>query len=135
MITEKQVTEWAKDYIQFQLSIKTEENNLEKIDFTPSLRLNNLLSEDHESCWLVILEIVNLTNSRKVLDVLSAGLIEDLIEDYGELFIDRIESIVKENPKFKLMLENIWHSGSSEVWERILQIRKTPDLHQPLYSK
>jgi hypothetical protein len=58
---------------------------------------------------------------------LAAGPLEDLLDEHGFEFIDRVETLVQANPKFRLLLGGVWRSGIDQaVWDRI-QAALTPD--------
>jgi Family of unknown function (DUF6869) len=86
-------------------------------------RFLELEQNDPENCWLAILEVLSLDPPQKVLGALSAGPLEELIELYGEEFIDRIEETARRDSKFRKLLCGVWQSGSDEVWNRIVEIR------------
>jgi hypothetical protein len=57
---------------------------------------------------MVILHVLSHCPSEKVLSVLAADQLEDLIEDHGEAMIDRIERETQSNPAFKNLLCGVW---------------------------
>ncbi|WP_425476665.1 DUF6869 domain-containing protein [Solilutibacter tolerans] len=72
-----------------------------------------------EECWDGILAVVERRPSEKVLGMLAAGPVEDLINHSGNEFIDRIEERSRRDPFFRQMLHGVWESGSREVWARV----------------
>jgi hypothetical protein len=72
-----------------------------------------------EECWAGILAVVRRRPSEKVLGMVAAGLVEDLLDEAGPLFIERIEAEARRDPIFKAMLNGVWESGTPEVWARV----------------
>lgn len=72
-----------------------------------------------EECWLGILAVIKRRPSDHVLGMVAAGLIEDLLQGSGELFISRIEEQARMDPVFRGMLEGVWPSGTPQVWARL----------------
>lgn len=83
---------------------------------------------DPDLAWEAILSIAHRQPSQRVLGMLSAGPLEDLIEQHGEAFINRIEQVANTDASFRKMLENLWESGTPEVWQRIMAAQ---DLARP----
>lgn len=77
--------------------------------------------DDPEAVWGAILAIAEKTSNETVLGALAAGPLEDLIENHGATWIDRLEAEAKSNPRFKDLL--VWRSGTPEVWSRIEKAR------------
>ncbi|MBA3485713.1 MAG: hypothetical protein H0T88_00730 [Lysobacter sp.] len=107
---------WVEDYIRAQ--------ELGGVDADHPLwwaiaRFFDLGETDPEACWQAILEIVQRQPSEQILGVLSAGPLEDLIEEHGLQFIDRIEDEARKSPVFRRMLRSVWESSSDDVWARV----------------
>lgn len=83
----------------------------------------NDLNADPEDVWRVILHVLPHCTSEKVLDILAAGPLEDLIDYHGEAMIDRIERKAVSNPVFKRLLCGVWPSSSKEIWARVEEAR------------
>ena len=82
-------------------------------------------SSQAEDAWAAILEVLGRTPSDKVMGVLAAGPLEDLIEKWGPAYIERIESEARKNPAFRNLLGGVWRSSTPEVWARIEAARGT----------
>jgi hypothetical protein len=119
---ETEIQNWAKAYIEAQLA--------------------HGLNTDHPKWWAVekfmgigggettpadslkaILTILNLDPPDKLVGILAAGPLEDLIENTGVEVIDEIEALARQNPSFRYLLGGVWESGTPEVWKRILACR------------
>jgi hypothetical protein len=76
-----------------------------------------------EEAMDAILAVLKLNPSDKVIAVLAAGPLEDLIADHGPEVIDKIEKIARQNLKFKHLLGGAWESGKPGAWERVTACR------------
>lgn len=74
---------------------------------------------DPDFAWAAILEIINRNPSKRVISMLAAGPLEDLIDKNGDKVIDRIEKEAKKNEILRNMLKIIYESGEKEIWNRI----------------
>lgn len=115
-MNDDKLAEWVGAYIQAQ--------ELDVVDYEHPLwwaikKFMDLGESNPEACWLAVLGIVQQMPSEKVLSVLAAGPLEDLIDDHGPQFIDRIENEARRNSVFRTMLRNVWKSGSDDVWDRV----------------
>ena len=55
-----------------------------------------------------------------LLSNLAAGPLEDLLVEFDDQFIDRIEKCASQSPRFRFMLSMVWKNDISEpVWERV----------------
>ncbi|MBV6836809.1 hypothetical protein KWH01_05840 [Xanthomonas campestris pv. merremiae] len=72
-----------------------------------------------EESWATILAILAKNPPDSVIGVLAAGPLEDLIQDSGLHYIDRIELEARRNPAFRQLLGGVWRSGTPEVWARV----------------
>lgn len=75
--------------------------------------------EQAEAGWCAILGILSRRPADKVLGVLAAGPLEDLILHWGQNFIDRIEQAAWEDVEFRRLLTVVWESGNPEIWSRV----------------
>ena len=60
----------------------------------------DLVSENPDEAWFLILEILRRNSSNQILEVLSAGPLENLLAKHGERIIDAVESEAKANSSF-----------------------------------
>ncbi len=84
------------------------------------------IEEAPEFYFKAILEILKRNPGDKVLEVLAAGPLEDLINHHGPQYIKRIEIESERNPEFKDLLGGVWASSTPEIWARIEQARGRP---------
>ena len=86
-------------------------------------RFFELMPEHPDECWHTILAILDREPGENVLAILGAGPLEDLIQEHGPAFIDKIEFEARENPPFKALLSRVWESSNPEVWARVQRAR------------
>ncbi len=80
----------------------------------------DLIYDDPETLWLLILAIHRKDQSVAIQQVLSAGPMEDLLAEHGDVFIDRVEVEARRDPSFAKVLGGVWqNSMSDEVWKRL----------------
>ncbi len=62
--------------------------------------------------------------SNKVIEVLAAGPVEDLLTSAGDKYIDEIGLLARQDPKFRDLLGGVWQSSmSNDLWNRFKKIR------------
>ncbi len=83
--------------------------------------INETVSSDPESGWQLILGLIQQCPNNWVLCNIAAGPLEDLLIGNPERFIDRIETQVRRDPKFRLCLTGVWYEKeiSEEICQRI----------------
>ena len=75
--------------------------------------------------WRFILATYKRDISDRVVAVLAAGPLEDLLARHGALYIDRVEQLARDDEKFNCLLGGVWRSGmQKEVWRRVKVVRK-----------
>ena len=78
-----------------------------------------------ELVWQFILEACKRDLSDKLISLLGAGPVEDLLARYGPDYIERIETLARQNPKFNHVLGGVWKNAiKEEIWLRVLASRK-----------
>jgi uncharacterized protein DUF6869 len=82
--------------------------------------LSKLAQDDPETCWQLILEILQRDQSPKVLQGLAAGALEDLLGSHGPEFIDRVEERAQVDKPFQRLLGGVWQNEIPEnIWKRV----------------
>jgi len=77
-----------------------------------------------ESLWSFILNVHERDAGEEVASHLAAGPIEDLMSQFGEMYIDRIEDLARKDARFKRMLCGVWQDMmSDELWDRFQRAR------------
>jgi hypothetical protein len=118
-VTENEIWRIAIDWIRFHVA---ERNSQEQFDtaWADTKALDLLLDGHYEELWNLILAIHSLDQSNKIKEVLSAGLVEDLLGQSGEKFIGRIEEKAKGDPAFAKVLGGVWQGQmSQDIWARV----------------
>lgn len=88
--------------------------------FPAFLAVERLVRSSPEDAWQVILRIIEMTENEFVLENLAAGPLESLLTRHGMSYIDRVESRVAVDAKFKWILGGIWQGGmADEIWSRV----------------
>lgn len=83
------------------------------------------LEGEAELLWKFILLAYQRAISDKVIAVLAAGPLEDLLARHGPLYIDRVEQLAKDDEQFNMLLGGVWrNSMTNEVWRRVQAARK-----------
>ena len=81
--------------------------------------LDRLAHAEPEVAWALILEILAREPSQRAIAALAAGPLEDLIDEHGPQFIERIELLARRDPKFRHLLGGVWESSTSQIWARV----------------
>jgi hypothetical protein len=121
-LSDAEVDEWAATYIAFQQLPQKEQQASDKFWATERF-MCPAEPEQAEDCWRVILEVLSRKPPPRVIGMLAAGALEDLIDDWGAMFIDRMELEARRSPAFRHLLGGVWESGPPEVWERVKSAR------------
>lgn len=80
--------------------------------------------EKHEAVWEFIIRSFEREMSDRALAFLASGAVEDLLADFGEIYIDRIEELARKNPRFNYLLGGVWKNGmTDDVWTRVQKAR------------
>src|SRR5687767_533547 len=76
------------------------------------------LSDRHEAVWDFIIRTFEREMSDKAFAIIAAGPLEDLLADFGELYIERVEELARKNPRFNYLLGGVWRNDASDdVWD------------------
>ena len=83
----------------------------------------DLIREQPEVAFGLIVEIWARDDSRKVIQLLSAGPLEDLLTSHGPEYIGRVEEEAERNPRFRQLLGGVWKSAMVDpVWKKVQEI-------------
>ena len=73
----------------------------------------------HELLWSFILAVHARDINNKAAAHLAAGPVEDLLSEFGEDYIERVEALAASDLRFKYMLTWAWQANmSDELWNR-----------------
>ena len=92
-------------------------------DFWSFEKLDDLIWKEPEEAWLVILEILRRDTSTPIMEILSAGPLEDLLVRHGDDFIERVEAEALSNKDFASLLGGVWQNAmSDELYVRVKRV-------------
>ena len=118
MQNEESLKKLAKGWIAYNLDPKNEDT-WEDWNVSSDL-LYDLLEEDPQKAWQMILAIHAEDQSNKINGVLSAGPVEDLLAKHGPSMIETIETHARKSPSFAKLLGGVWGNRmTEEVWNRV----------------
>ncbi len=96
----------------------------ESIETPRDVILDWTIDEKHELLWKFVVTAYKRDLSDHHFSLLAAGELEDLIADFGEIYIKRIEELSRKDPKFRRLLGGVWRNSSKpEVWDRVERSR------------
>ena len=80
--------------------------------------------ENPEAAIDLVLEVLNLNQGNNILEVLSAGPLEQVLAEHGPSIIDRVENLARANKEFSSLLGGVWKNAmTEEVWARVQQVQ------------
>ena len=85
-----------------------------------------VLNYKPELLWRFILAALQQELSDKVVPILAAGPLEDLLNKHGTDYIDRIEDLARKDEPFNHLLGGVWidDTMTDEVQERLKSVRR-----------
>src|SRR5579864_5533744 len=83
--------------------------------------LYDFVQSDPEKAWRIIQILWRLDSSDEMLANIAAGPVEDILAKHGPKFIDRVETVARQEPIFKKMLGAVWGRNrmADDVWARL----------------
>lgn len=85
--------------------------------------LINIVHENSEELWLIILEILNLDSSEEIIKAVGAGPLEDLMVSYDKAYIEKIEKQASKSKVFKNAMQNVWlDQNDTTLYEKFYEI-------------
>jgi formylmethanofuran dehydrogenase subunit E-like metal-binding protein len=98
------------------------EGDRSDVQWQPIFDVHGLVS-DAERLWAFVLVAEPLCQSAAAFSMLGTGPLEDLIQEYGDAFVDRIEHKAKESQRFSRLFEHVWVPASADpVTQRYLAL-------------
>lgn len=122
MLAQNEIDEWARGYIE---AYERPDPSLGRDELSPyvdGLMPGSDLTEP-DDVWKIVLAVLSLKPSDKVVSVLAAGPLEDLINEHGATYIERIEIEARGNPEFRHLLGGLWRCSNRDIWSRIEKAR------------
>jgi len=74
----------------------------------------DLPREQPELCLAAIMEVlerIDCSEPSKLLGVLAAGPLEDLLTYSGQIVLDQVDLLARRDSRFRLLLNGVWDSG------------------------
>lgn len=83
------------------------------------------LEGEAELLWRFILRTYKRNISNRVIAILAAGPLEDLLSKHGLTYIDCVEQLAEEDEEFNWLLGGVWRSSMpDEIWGRVQAARR-----------
>ena len=76
--------------------------------------LHDALISDPEHGWLLTLALIERAPDERSLAYVAAGPLEDLLYGLGDKFIDRVEALARQDPKFMQALSHVYNESERE---------------------
>jgi hypothetical protein len=77
-----------------------------------------------ELLWQFIVAAYKRDLPDKIVALLAAGPLEDLLAKQGPEFIERVEELARRDPKFNYLLGGVWRNTmTDEIWQRVQAAR------------
>ena len=126
LVDRTQLKEIAAAYVQHYSTphVWTEEQVLVMRDnSSTNWAVENVSEIEYERPELLldlVLEVLELKPSKEVLEILSAGPLEDYLGKLGEQAIGRVEALAISNPAFASLLGGVWQGRmTDDIWSRV----------------
>ena len=121
------VAQVADDLIELQ---RYNADEAPEVVFDRGWVLYNLVYDNPELAWETIKEVVrrydehdlsdDKTEGHRILGMTAAGPFEDLLAYHGSIFVDRVETEAKRDPRMAWTLRGMWQNAmSDDVWSRV----------------
>ena len=122
-MTSEEISVWVSAYIEIQQD-QTRWRADDPLSWSVDrFMIGTSMAAQPEDCWRAILEVLRRRPPESVINMLAAGPLEDLIENCGPQFIDRIEAEARGNPAFRQLLGGVWKSSTDAIWARVENAR------------
>ena len=92
------------DWIRYYAEKKKDSDPL----FAACEEVDELVRLEPEHGWTVILELIAAAPDDRILAMVAAGPLEDLLKKWSDQFIDRVETQARQDPKFRRCLTGVW---------------------------
>jgi len=116
-VSPQRIHELAESWASAQLSGPNEDH------WHVIYTVQDLTTSDPEALWSFVLAVLRLAPHEQVLGMLAAGPLEDLIQDHGSAFINRVAAEAGSNKNFAALLPKVWVRASNDpVTQRFVQL-------------
>lgn len=72
--------------------------------------LDEAVDERPEEAWLLVREAIERAPSEEVVFNIAAGALENLVNDHGDVLLERIEAAARDRPKLRLAMTGVWRN-------------------------
>jgi uncharacterized protein DUF6869 len=100
--------ELAQRWISYQRSQPRGGNDSNR---TPSEVLLDMVLDEPDRAWEVIVKIHEGDPEGSVAGILAAGPLEDLLASHGAHVVDRVVTRARQDPRFREVLRGVWLDG------------------------
>ena len=84
-----------------------------------------IVEHEPEKAWLAIVQATKEPRFLPYLGNLAAGPLEDLIAQHGDLLMDRVEVLAKQDESFAQLLQGVWqYKMKDKTWARVQAVAK-----------
>jgi Family of unknown function (DUF6869) len=113
----------AQEWIKAE---ESDENSSDQNHWAVDSVIDLPLERKYDELWRFIKYVHAQNPSNKVVEVLAAGPLEDLLAGSGDTYIDEIATLARKDPSFKNVLGGVWQNSMSEsLWTKVKDIRGT----------
>ncbi|HSG31588.1 MAG TPA: hypothetical protein VLB82_08595 [Thermodesulfobacteriota bacterium] len=116
-----EIKELIDAYIEFEKSPQGSEKREEL--FWTFEKFDELNSENPQSLWEALLEILNLMPKDEIEGMMAAGILEDFIDNHGVEYVDKIVDEAKRNSRLSTLLGGVYECSTDTVWVQIMNVR------------
>lgn len=119
MIDENFINEWIKHQIE------TLDDEDSELHWTDNYLIDLMLKREVSELWEFVMRTYRRNLTQEVIDILSAGPLEDILAAKGDEYIGRVEVLAVNDKKFRYLLGGVWqNSMSDEVWSKVRAARE-----------
>ncbi|HEY0505043.1 MAG TPA: hypothetical protein VGD42_16290 [Lysobacter sp.] len=117
---------WADAYVEFHAIDRTLDAQ-DPLWWAVERSMFVIRQDAADEMWQFILAVLARRPSERVLRMLAAGPLEDLLAYAGKFYIDRVELEARRNPAFRHLLGGVWQNRTpDELWRRVEAVRGEP---------
>jgi hypothetical protein len=91
--------------------------------------MDDLVDDDPESAWSILLELMDRARARHQLGMIAAGPLENFISAHWATWLDRVENRAASDPRLRYCLSQIYVSSLPELYQA--RVRRLADRSVP----
>lgn len=86
-------------------------------------QVQRYVRDDPAYAWSLTLQLIAAAPTPEALSYVAAGPLEDLLYARGEIFIDEVERLARQDPKFRRALRSVWNESEApgDVHDRVIK--------------